>query len=61
MADAVVVSPREVMISEGAGYTTVVVWKPGSPRAPNVRVVEDYVHHLRPPASASARPSKRKT
>ncbi len=43
VADAVVVSPREVMINaKGAGYTTVVVWETGIAAARyNVRVVED--------------------
>ena len=43
VADAVVVSPREVMINaKGAGYTTVVIWETGIAAARyNVRVVED--------------------
>ncbi len=43
VADAVVVSPREIMINaKGAGYTTVIVWETGLAAVRyNVRVVED--------------------
>jgi pilus assembly protein CpaC len=43
VADAVVVSPREVMVNaKGAGYTTVIVWETGlAPARYNIRVVED--------------------
>jgi pilus assembly protein CpaC len=43
VADAVVVSPREVMVNaKGAGYTTVIVWEgAAAPVRYNVRVVED--------------------
>jgi len=43
IADAVVVSPREVMVNaKGVGKTTVVIWEPGSlPRRYNVNVTAD--------------------
>lgn len=43
VADAVVVSPREVMVNaKGVGHTTVIVWETaGRPSRYNVRVVDD--------------------
>ncbi len=54
IADAVVVSPREVMINaKGAGRTTVVIWENGSPPArynvdvaPDTLLFEDFKKHL---------------
>ncbi len=43
VADAVVVSPREVMVNaKGAGYTTLIVWEgAGTPSRFNIKVIND--------------------